>query len=333
MMRLLKNISDRITTRISGSPATSRREFLGALAAALGAAALARSSVSPSRAEAAQKLPPRKKRAVKTPCDLAVARGSSPAAMTRKAIEALGGMGQFVRPGDTVVIKPNIGWNRTPEYAATTNPEIVAALVKLCLAAGAKRVKVFDRTCNEAGMCYANSGISDAAKKAGASVFHVIDSKFLPGMFPAGSAMKSWPVYADAVQCDCLINVPVAKHHSRTGLTLSMKNLMGVCGGNRGMIHINIDEKLADLTGFFNPELTVIDAYRILLAHGPSGGRLRDVKPTKIVIAGTDPVLADAYAATLFGMKPRDVGAVRVGEERGLGSADITRSKIRTVTA
>lgn len=333
MIRLFKNISDRLSAHTSGKNGTSRKEFLAALAAALGATALVQSLAAPALAGTAQRLPPRKKRTVKTPCDLAVAKGEKPAAVTRKAIEALGGMGRFVRRGDTVVIKPNIGWNRAPEYAATTNPEVVATLVKLCLAAGAKRVRVFDRTCNEAGMCYDNSGIAAAVKKAGGTVFHMIESKYQPGMFPAGSAMESWPIYADAVKCDCFINVPVAKHHSLSGLTLSMKNLMGVCGGNRGRIHVNIDEKLADLTGFINPDLTVIDAYRILLANGPSGGSLRDVKLAKTVIAGTDPVLADAYSATLFGMGPRDLGAVRIGEERGLGSADIARAKIRAVNA
>jgi uncharacterized protein (DUF362 family) len=279
-----------------------------------------------------RKLAPRSKRTVHTSCDLAVVKGNSPAAITRKAVEALGGMEKFVRRGDIVVIKPNIGWDRTPEYAATTNPEVVSELVKLCFAAGAKRVKVFDRTCNTAAMCYAHSGIAGAVRKAGGDIYHIIESKFVPGRFPDGSAMESWPIYRDAVECDCFINVPIAKDHGLSRLTLSMKNLMGVCGGSRGVIHWNIDRKLPELTKFINPDLTVIDAYRILLRNGPSGGNLRDVKKMKTVIAGTDPVLADSYAATLFDMDPKEIGHIRQGETYGLGTTDIAKAAIKKIT-
>jgi uncharacterized protein (DUF362 family) len=306
----------------------SRKEFIRGIAAALAAIPALKGIAS---SEEPGKLAPRVKRSVKTSCDLAVVKGENPALITRKAIEALGGIDRFVRKGDTVVIKPNIGWNRAPEYAATTNPEVVAALVKLCRAAGAKRVKVFDRTCNDPAMCYANSGIADAVRKSGGSIYHVIDAKFIPGRFPEGSKMESWPVYRDAVECDCFISVPVAKIHGLTRLTLSMKNLMGVCGGNRGQMHWNIDRKLAELTKFISPDLTVIDAYRILLRNGPSGGNLKDVKALKTIIAGADPVLTDSYAATLFDQDPDAIGHIKAAEELRAGSSDIARAKITKI--
>jgi len=310
---------------------SSRKDFLRGIAASLGAAPLVTAVASAARASTEEKLNPRTKRIVRTFCDLAVVKGDSPAAITRKAVEALGGMKMFVHRGDVVVVKPNIGWDREPAYAANTNPEVVATLIKLCYAAGAKKVKVFDRSCNTAAMCYVNSGIAEASRKAGADLFHVIDSKFIPARFPSGSAMESWPIYRDAVECDCFINVPIAKHHGLSGLTLSMKNLMGVCGGIRGQIHWNIDNKLPELTKFINPDLTVIDAYRILLRHGPSGGSLEDVRTMKTVIAGTDPVLADSYAATLFGKRPNEIDHIRKGETMHVGTTNIAKARIKKI--
>lgn len=306
----------------------SRKSFLKLLALAAGLLGFSGGLSRRAWSRAAATLPPRAGRKPRTDCGLAVVTGADPGALARRAVEALGGMERFVRRGDVVVIKPNIGWDRSPEQAGNTNPEVVAALVALARAAGAKLVKVFDNTCNDARRTYANSGIAAAAKKAGGTVFYVSDWKFSPGQFPAGSAMKDWPVYRDAAECDVFINVPVAKHHGLTGLTLSMKNLMGVCGGNRGRMHWGIDRKLAELTAFIKPDLTVIDAYRILLRHGPTGGNPEDVKLTQTLIAGTDPVLADAYAATLFGRKPDDIGYIRTAAEMGLGSPDLKKADI-----
>jgi uncharacterized protein (DUF362 family) len=330
MKTLFEKLSHHVSNRTTQ---TSRRQFIATVAVLIGSSGLIKSFIPVAWADSEKKLSPRIKKAVKTPNDLVVVKGDSPAVNTRKAIEALGGMGRFVRKGDIVVIKPNIGWDRAPEYAATTNPEVAAELVRLCLAAGARRVKVFDNTCNQPAMCYRTSGISEAVARAGGHVSYMNNSKYFPGKFPPESAMEDWPIYLDAVECDCFINVPVAKHHSLSGLTLSMKNLMGVCGGTRGMIHWNMDEKLPELTKFINPDLTVIDACRILLRHGPTGGSLEDVKETKTIIAGTDPVLADAFAATLFNIRPRDIGHIRIAEKKGLGTADIAKASIKKIVA
>ncbi|MGA2091313.1 MAG: DUF362 domain-containing protein, partial [Endomicrobiales bacterium] len=248
-------------------------------------------------------------------------------------VGACGGMGHFVKKGAVVVVKPNIGWDRTPEQGANTHPAVVEALVRMSFEAGAKIVKVFDFTCNDSRRTYENSGISAAAKKAGATVYYVDDWKFFPAQFPAGSLMKDWPLFRDAVECDCLINVPVAKHHHLTGLTLSLKNLMGICGNNRGHMHQDITPKLAEVLTFMKPELTVIDASRILLRNGPSGGDVSDVKRMDTILASADPVLADAYAATLFGIEPAEIEHIKYAAEHNLGSMNIKAAKIAHVGA
>ncbi|QXE90228.1 DUF362 domain-containing protein [Geomonas subterranea] len=259
---------------------------------------------------------------------VAVAQGTDHAGITRKALSALGGMQRFVKPGQTVVVKPNIGWDRTPEYAATTNPVVVRTLVEECLKAGAKKVKVFDRTCNDPRRCYASSGIEAALKgMKNVEVKHLEEERF-KNVALNGKVLKEWELYGEAVSADVYINVPVAKHHGLSRLTLGMKNVMGIMGGNRGSIHKNIDQALADVNAAFRPHLTLIDATRILTAHGPQGGNLADVKVLNQVIASTDIVAADAYATTLFGLKPADIAVTRAAYRRGLGEMNLDRMRI-----
>jgi uncharacterized protein (DUF362 family) len=252
---------------------------------------------------------------------LSIITGPDPAAATRRAVEALGGMGSFVSKGDVVLVKPNIGWDRTPEQAANTNPVVVATLVGLALAAGAKKVKVFDNTCNAARRCYANSGIEEAARGAGADVFFVDERKFKKVNL-GGEVLKEWPVYADALEADKIINVPIAKHHTLARITLSMKNFMGLIGGSRNILHQKIDTNVVDLAAFFKPTLTVLDAVRVLTANGPQGGNVADVKLVNTVAASRDQVAIDAFGATLFGMTPDDLPHVRLAHARGLGAKD-----------
>ena len=265
--------------------------------------------------------------------DLIMVKGDDPYAMTMKAVEAMGGMDKFVNKGDVVLIKPNMGWDRIPEQAGNTNPDVIAALVELSFRSGAKRVNIFDRTCNDARRCYDNSGIAEAARQKGANVYFVDDWNFVEARFPYKSPMEGWPVYRDALECDTFINVPILKHHGLTGLTLSMKNLMGVCGGERGLIHTDIGVRLAHLTDFIKPDLTVIDAYRVLTRHGPSGGDLKDVEDFKTIIAGTDPVLVDSYACELMGKDPLSITYIREAVDNNLGKfetgkADILRIEV-----
>ena len=262
--------------------------------------------------------------------DLAVVHGPSPATLARTAIEALGGIGRFVSRNDVVVVKPNIGWDRAPEYAANTNPEVVAAVVAACLDAGAKKVKVFDHPVNDARRTYRQSGIAAAAAAAGAEVSFTDDRKFKE-MTIGGQTLKNWSLYTEAIEADKFINLPIAKVHGTSSLTLGMKNLMGIMGGWRWRLHQRIDESLVDMTTFVKPTLVVLDAVRILTGNGPQGGRLDDVKKLDIVIAGTDSVSVDAYGATLFGMKPTELGFVRLGHERGLGQMHLGKLQIRNI--
>jgi uncharacterized protein (DUF362 family) len=262
--------------------------------------------------------------------DLVVAQGAgkTPADITKAAINAIGGMKKFISRGDVVVVKPNIGWDRLPEQAANTNPEVVATIVKLCFEAGAKKVKVFDRTCNDPRRCYKQSGIADAVSALGAEVSHIDDRRFRD-ISIKGQVLKSWPLYKDIFEADKIINVPIAKHHGLAKLTMAMKNWMGVMGGNRGGIHQKIGESLADLCLVIKPTLTVLDAVRILTANGPQGGDLKDVKKIDTVIAGVNQVAIDSYGATLFGMKGTDLSYVRSGAAIGIGSTDLAGMKIK----
>lgn len=262
--------------------------------------------------------------------DLVVAHGASPAAITRAAIDAMGGIKKFVSRGDVVVVKPNIGWDRLPEQAANTNPEVVATVVKLCFEAGARKVKVFDRTCNDPRRCYVQSGIAPAASSLGAEVSHIDERKFKE-MKINGQAMKLWPLYTELFEADKIINIPIAKHHGLAKLTMSMKNWMGIMGGKRSSIHQKIDESLADLSLVIKPTLTILDAVRILTANGPQGGDLKDVRKMDTVIAGVDQVAIDSYGATLFGMKGSDLGYVRIGDKMGLGKMDLSKLRIKKI--
>lgn len=267
--------------------------------------------------------------AVRAP-DIAVATGPSAAQITKAAIDALGGIRKFISRGDIVVVKPNMAWDRLPEQAANTNPEVVAEIVRLCFEAGAKKVKVFDRSVNDPRRCYVQSGIAQAAKALGADVDYVDERRF-KDMAIGGEALSTWPLYTDVFEADKVINVPIAKHHSLAKLTMGMKNWMGVMGGSRRVIHQKLDHSLADLTMKIRPALTVLDAVRILTDNGPQGGSLSDVKRLDTVIAGIDPVAVDSFGATLFGMKGSDLGYVRIGAERGLGSMEIAKMNIRKI--
>ncbi len=253
-----------------------------------------------------------------------------------KAIETLGGIDQFVKSGDKVVVKPNMGWDRTPEQGANTHPLVVRALVELALDGGAAQVKVFDYTCNEKRRCYRNSGIVDELKKIGDPKVrweHVDKRKFVPVDIVQGKSLKNWSIYKDALTADSYINVPVAKHHGLSRLSLGLKNSMGVIGGNRGRLHYNLGQELADLATVVQPSLTVIDATRMLLRNGPQGGRLSDVRIADTVVASADPIAADAYTTTLFGLNPEDIESTVAGHKMGLGEMDLEKMNINVVHA
>ena len=258
---------------------------------------------------------------------LGVVEGASPYAITKEAVAAIGGMSRFVSRGDKVVVKPNIGWDRTPEMAACTNPEVVKALVELAQEAGAKSVIVIDNTTNQARRCYIRSGIQEAVKQAGGTMLFV-DEHRVKKMSLGGEWLKEWDIVLDVIEADKIINVPIAKHHSLCRVTLGMKNWLGGISGARNQLHQRIDEAVVDLAAFFKPALTVLDAYRILVRNGPQGGRISDTELRETVVAGVDAAAVDAMGASFFELTPQDVPYLRMARERGLGRIDLEGLKI-----
>jgi uncharacterized protein (DUF362 family) len=239
--------------------------------------------------------------------------------LTRQAVEALGGMKRFVSKGNVVWVKPDIGWDRRPEQAATTNPDVVATLVEMSYQAGAKKVLVSDNPCNPARLSFPRSGIQPAAEKAGAEVVF-LDEREFKKMSINGKVLKEWQVYQDIVEADRLINVPIAKNHNLCLATLGMKNLMGVIGGPRNRLHQDLGSTLVDLAAFLKPQLVVLDAIRVLTANGPVGGNLADVKRKDTIAASVDQVAVDALGATLLGYEPELIGYIAQGNARRLGT-------------
>ncbi len=283
-----------------------RRRFL-ALAAAAAASILVKRH-SPLAA------PKENKPNIATPppkYDISVVRGEQTELAVRKALELIGGMQSFVSRGDVVLLKPNIAWDRTPEQAATTNPLVVATLVAMALEVGAKKVLVADNACNDARRTYVRSGIADAASKAGAEVVFMEDRHFVK-VDLGGEVLKEWRCYRGALEADKIINVPIAKHHGLSGVTLAMKNLMGVAGGARHLMNQQLSRSIVDLTAFFKPCLHVLDAVRILTANGPQGGSMKDVIRLDTIAASADPVRIDAFGVTLFGKKQEEFEAISI---------------------
>ncbi len=265
--------------------------------------------------------------------EMAVITGDDPAQLARQAVEELGGMRRFIARGDVVLVKPNIGWDRTPEQAANTNPDVVAEIVRQCSNAGAKRVLVSDVSCNDTRRCFQRSGIAEAAQRAGADVV-LPDPAMFKEVDLQGEVLRAWPVLDLFLNVDKIINIPIAKHHSLTGTTLGMKNWYGMLGGPRHQLHQKIHESLVDLADFVRPTLTVVDCYRILVRNGPTGGNLQDVLLKKTLVAGTDPVALDAYVAKAYwNIDASSLPYLKMAANRGLGTYEFekVRTQIKTL--
>jgi uncharacterized protein (DUF362 family) len=264
--------------------------------------------------------------------DLVAIKGGEPHIMFDKAIESFGGMKAFVKKGQTVVLKPNIGWDVTAERAGNTNPLLVKQIIKHCFNAGAKDVYVFDHTCDYWKKCYSNSGIESAVKEAGGKIvsgesegyYHDVEVK-------SGSVLKNAKVHELILNSDVFINVPILKHHGSSGITIGMKNLMGVVWDRRFWHQNNLQQCIADFASFKKPTLTIVDAYNVMKRNGPKGVSKEDIITMKSLIISRDIVAADAAAAKLFGTEPEKVDYIRIANQMKLGVMDLNKLSINRI--
>lgn len=267
------------------------------------------------------------------PVDLVAIRGGEAAQMFQKGIEAFGGMSSFVKKGQKVVIKPNIGWDVLPERGGNTNPKLVAEIIRHCLQAGAKEVVVFDHTCDEWQRCYKNSGIEAAVKDAGGRIapghtegyYHEVN-------VPNGKVLKSTKEHELVLGADVFINVPILKHHSSSRITGALKNLMGNVW-DRGYWHGNdLHQCIADFGTFRKPTLNIVDAYYVMKRNGPRGVSAEDVVTMKAQLLSTDIVAIDTAAVKLFGSDPKSIRHIQIAAEQGVGRMDLENLNIKRIT-
>lgn len=292
-----------------------RREFIK-----LGAAALATGAVSFANLPAA---------VAAKPHDMVAVRNGSPEKMFDEGIAVLGTMSAFVKPGQTVVVKPNIGWDVQPERAANTNPGLVAHIVKRSLEAGAKEVLVFDHTCDNWRDAYQNSGIESAVKNAGGKVVPANNRRYYREVrIPNARRLHKVEVHELFLDADVVINVPIIKHHGGGTMTVSMKNLMGVVYDRPAWHRNDLHQCIADFASVRRPDLVVVDGYRALMRNGPRGYSVEDVSTLKMQVIGTDMIACDAAAARIFGLQPSDVRHIALGHEAGTGNMDLSTLNI-----
>lgn len=265
--------------------------------------------------------------------DLVAVKNGDPSTMFDQAIEALGGMKQFVKKGQSVVVKPNIGWDRNPETGANTNPILVQRIIEHCIQAGAKKVYIFDNTCHTWKNCYSTSGIETAAKTAGAIVVPAHDERYYQDvLIPNATTLKSTKVHELILESDVFINVPILKHHAGAGLTIAMKNLMGIVW-DRSYYHNNgLQECISDFCLYRKPDLNIIDAYRVTMANGPQKARPEDVILKKNLIISKDIVAADAAAAKIFGVEPDSIAHIKMGYDKKIGNIKLSELNIKRIT-
>lgn len=268
-----------------------------------------------------------------TTVDLVAIRGGEPELMFDKGIESIGGMKAFVKKGNKVVVKPNIGWDVPPERAGNTNPKLISRIIKHCYDAGAKDVYVVDHTCDEWKRCYTNSGIEKAAKDAGAKVVPGNSESYYHEItIPLGKSLKKSKEHETILEADVFINVPILKNHSGASLTVAMKNLMGNVW-DRGYWHRNdLHQCIADFATYRKPQLNIVDAYYVMKTNGPRGVSIEDVVTMKAQLISTDIVAIDAAAAKLFGAKPEEIRHIQIAADMKVGRIDLDKLNIKRIT-
>jgi uncharacterized protein (DUF362 family) len=264
--------------------------------------------------------------------DLVAVRGGEPVAMYRRAMQEMGGMQRFVRRGQRVVVKPNIGWDVPPERAANTNPDLIGAIVKDCLDAGASRVFVFDNTCDNWQRCYQNSGIEEAVRRAGGQMVPGNLERYYRDVdIPGAQRLKTAKVHEAILDNDVFINVPVLKHHGSTTVTIAMKNLMGIVWDRRYWHRNDLHQCIADFCLYRKPDLNIVDAYLVMTQNGPRGTSTADLAIKKSMLVSTDIVAIDAASTLIFGTQPENIGHIKIAAEMNLGKMNLDSLNIKRV--
>jgi uncharacterized protein (DUF362 family) len=264
--------------------------------------------------------------------DLVAVRGGEPVAMYRRAIQEMGGMQRFVKRGQRVVVKPNIGWDVPPDRAANTNPDLIGAIVKDCLDAGASRVFVFDNTCDNWQRCYQNSGIEEAVRRGGGQMVPGnLERYYRDVEIPGAQRLKTAKVHEAILDNDVFINVPVLKHHGSTTVTIAMKNLMGIVWDRRYWHRNDLHQCIADFCLFRKPDLNIVDAYLVMTQNGPRGTSTADLAIKKSLLVSTDIVAIDAASTLIFGTQPENIGHIKIAAEMNLGKMNLDSLNIKRV--
>ena len=293
---------------------------LGGVAGALG--------LQPEKAEAAS---------MQQQYDLVAVMNGEPEAMYARAIESLGGIKQFVKSGSRIIVKPNMGWDRPPEFSANTNPKLIAAIIKDCLAAGAREVGVFDNTCDEWRLSYKNSGLEDAVQAAGGKILFAHEERYYRQVnIPGAKRMKTAKIHEAILDYDAWINVPVLKNHGGAKMTVAMKNYMGIVWDRRYMHSNNLQQCIADISSYTKkPVLNIVDAYRIMTQNGPKGRSIADVQTAKALFMSRDIVAVDTAAVRFFSqyknMPLEDVGHIIIGDEMKIGTKNIDNLRVNRI--
>ncbi|MBI9036850.1 MAG: DUF362 domain-containing protein [Bacteroidales bacterium] len=266
------------------------------------------------------------------PYDMVAIKGGEPDFMFDRAIESLGGMKEYVKQGQSVVVKPNIGWDAVPERAANTNPKLVARIIEHCFDAGAKDVFVFDNTCDEWTKTYQNSGIEKAVKDAGGKIVPGNSEKYYREIeIPDGKKLKNAKVHELILDSDVFINVPVLKSHSSTRLTIAMKNLMGIVWDRMFWHRNDLHQCIADCASICKPDLNIVDAYNVMMENGPRGVSIDDVVAMKQQLISTDIVAIDAAATKLVDLEPNEINYIVFADEMGIGNRNLKELSINRI--
>ena len=267
---------------------------------------------------------------------ISIVKGRDRSKNLSKAIELLGGIERFVEPGETVLIKPNVAFASSPRLGATTHPQLIVELTGLCLEkAGARQVLITDNPINDPASCFELTGIAKAAASAGAEIVLPRENFFQNTTLAGGKLIKNWPIlYGPLEKADKLIGVAPVKDHHRSGASMAMKNWYGLLGGRRNIFHQDINTIIAELATMIKPTLVILDGAEVMLTNGPTGGSTADLARKDTLIASTDQVAADSFAAALLGLKTSDLGYLRKAEAAGAGTTDYEslNPKFATIT-